>query len=81
MTMRDLTGAPAFEYEITKTPNIYDLILDADSQHYIITASCDYEDENSIAHLKQKGLAPEHSYSIIKAVKVKDKKGKEVQLC
>lgn len=30
MTMRDLTGAPAFEYEITKTPNIYDLILDAD---------------------------------------------------
>ena len=30
LTMRDLTGAPAYEYFIEKTPNIFDVILEAD---------------------------------------------------
>ena len=78
MTMRDLVGAPAFDYDILKTANMFDLILDADKKGFIITAGCDHDDENSIQHLKSKGLAPEHSYSIIKAARVKDKKGKDV---
>lgn len=48
MTMRDLTGAPAFDYDILKTPNIFDIILEADSKNFIITAGCDHDDENSI---------------------------------
>ena len=30
LTMRDITGAPAYEYFIEKTPNIFDIILEAD---------------------------------------------------
>lgn len=30
LTMRDLTGAPGYEYEIKKTPELFDIILDAD---------------------------------------------------
>lgn len=48
MTMRDLVGAPAFDYDILKTPNMFDLILEADKKGFIITAGCDHDDENSI---------------------------------
>lgn len=81
LTMRDLTGAPAYEYFIEKTPNIFDLMLEADSKDYIITSGCNADNEAEVQYLKSKGLVGEHSYGIIKAARVKDKNGNTVDLC
>lgn len=81
LTMRDLTGAPAYEYFIENTPGMFDLILAADKKDYIITSGCNADSEAEVAKLKAKGLVGEHSYGIIKAARVKDKDGKTVDLC
>lgn len=81
LTMRDLTGAPAYEYFIEKTPNIFDLMLEADEKHYIITSGCNADNPDEVAYLKSKGLVGEHSYGIIRATRIKDKNGAMVDLC
>ena len=81
LTMRDLTGAPAYEYFIENTPGMFDLILAADKKDYIITSGCNADNEAEVAKLKAKGLVGEHSYGIIKAARVIDKEGKTVDLC
>lgn len=78
--MRDLTGAPSYEYIVADTPNIFDMILDADQKHYAITSGCNPYEQAERDHLEQAGLIPEHCYGIIKAARVKDKKKKMVDL-
>jgi hypothetical protein len=38
--MRDMTGAPAFEYIIKKTEDIIDKIAEADKKGYIMSIGC-----------------------------------------
>lgn len=71
--MRDLTGAPAYEYFVEKEPNIFDMILEADKMNYIITGGCNADNEAEVQYLKSKGLVGEHSYGIIRAERIKDK--------
>jgi len=80
-TMRDLTGAPAYEYFVDGEPNMYDKILAADQKDYIITTGCNADNEAEVQHLKSKGLIGEHSYGIIAAKRIKDKNGNTVDLC
>ena len=46
--LRDLTGAPAFEYE-TSEEDTWDKILDADRKKYIIQAGIAKDDEMEVA--------------------------------
>lgn len=80
LTMRDLTGAPSYEYIIEETPGVFDLILDADQRQYAITGGCDPKSEEERESLEKMGLVPEHCYGIIRAARVKDKKKKLVEL-
>lgn len=41
LTMRDLTGAPSYEYIIESTPTMFDIILESDAKRYAITGGCD----------------------------------------
>jgi len=71
--MRDLTGAPAYEYFVDTEPDLYAKILAADKKNYIITSGCNADNDAEVQHLKSKGLVGEHSYGIIAAKRVKDK--------
>ena len=39
-TMRDLTGAPAYEYIISETEDMFERILMADYRNHCIATSC-----------------------------------------
>lgn len=73
LTMRDVTGAPAYEYFIDNVPGIFDMVLDADKKNYILTAGCCADNEAELQYIRSKGLIAEHSYGVIKAARVKDK--------
>jgi len=74
-TLRDLTGAPAFEYIISKTDDLFEKILEADNKKYVIAAGCDAKNEVERQKLTALGLVGEHSYGIIEAHVVTNKKG------
>lgn len=78
--MRDVTGAPAYEYFIDNVPGIFEQVLDADKKDYIMTAGCCPDNEAELQYIRSKGLIAEHSYGVIKAARVKDKNGKMVDL-
>jgi len=65
--LRDLTGAPSFIYEISETPDIFDIIKDSDEKNYIICAGCTSKKDANAADLKELGLMGEHAYAVIQA--------------
>ena len=74
-TMRDITGAPSFEYEIEKTPDMFNKLVEAEQFNFIMTAGCDADNEAQAMMLREIGLIAEHSYAILKAVEITDKNG------
>lgn len=71
--MRDLTGAPSFEYIIADhADDIFDKIKKADQTNWAIAAGCDAKSEDEKAKLKELGLVGEHSYGIIGVYTVTD---------
>ena len=79
MTLRDLTGAPSFEFK-TSEEDAWDKILDADINGYIIAAGVSQEDEEQAAMLKEIGLVGQHSYGLIKVDVVADADGQNVNI-
>ena len=72
-TMRDLTGAPAFEYQIKDNKDsIFAKIEEAKNYDWAIAAGCDAKSEDEKAKLKELGLVGEHSYGIIGVYTVTD---------
>ena len=45
-----------------------------------MTAGCDADNAAQAAYLKEIGLVPEHSYSIMKAMTI-ESNGEEIQIC
>lgn len=76
LTMRDLTGAPGYEYTIAETPDMFDKLVNGESKNYAMAAGI--SDDNG--SLKDMGLIGEHSYGVLKAVLVQDADGNDVQL-
>lgn len=75
-TLRDLTGAPAFEH-LTTEDDIWDRVLDADQRNYIMAAGV--PDGNEEKH-KELGLVVGHAYGLIAATTVTDKSGGRVNI-
>ena len=75
-TLRDLTGAPGFEYE-TSEEDAWDKILDAEKKDFIMAAGVPAEDAEK---LKAIGLVGGHSYGLIAARTVKNKDGDKVNI-
>lgn len=71
--MRDITGAPAYEYVIHQTPDIFEKLLEGEQLNYIMTAGCDADNETQAMYLREIGLIAEHSYAILKAATVQSK--------
>ena len=69
-TLRDLLGAPAWEYETTDE-DIYSKIHDADKKDYIMAAGCSVD-------AQEEGLVGGHAYGLIDAEIVIDGYGNEV---
>ena len=76
--MRDLTGAPAYEYIIADHEDIFSKIQEADENNWAIAAGCDAKSEDEKAKLKELGLVGEHSYGIIGTALVTDAEGEEI---
>ena len=68
-TMRDMSGAPGYEYIISETEDMFEKIMEADQKNHCIAAGCGQEDSDKAA-LKELGLVTEHSYGIIAAAVV-----------
>ena len=80
LTMRDLTGAPGYEYIIADHDDIFDIIKKADEMNYAMATGCGKSDSDKEA-LKKLGLVTEHSYGIIAAAVVTGSDGVEVNIC
>lgn len=69
LTMRDLTGAPAYHYNFAKSAkegmNLANEILKWDEQNFIITAGIG--EETGSQNIKDIGLVAQHSYGVIGA--------------
>ena len=79
-TMRDLTGAPGYEYVVSDTEDIFELIMEADQRNHCIATGCGLKDSDK-ASLKELGLVTEHSYGIIQAAVVVGSDGNEAKIC
>jgi len=75
--LRDLTGAPGYEYIIEDEKDMWDMIVKADNANHIMCAgiSGDNPDQD-----KELGLVAGHAYGLIKAATVKDKDGNKVNI-
>lgn len=78
--MRDLTGAPGFEFIIAEEENIFGIIENADNNNYVMATGCGKKDSDKAA-LKELGLVTEHSYGIIAAASVTGSDGAEAKIC
>lgn len=78
--MRDLTGAPGYEYIIAEHEDIFDIIKNGDENDFVMATGCGKEDSDKAA-LKELGLVTEHSYGIISAATVTDSAGNECNIC
>ena len=67
MTLRDLTGAPAYEYVIDKTEDMFGKIVRADQREWAMAAGCSSELAGGKEKVESLGLVGEHSYGIIAA--------------
>lgn len=89
-TMRDLTGAPSYEYLINdnistdsskfNSADLFDKISEAESKNWIVGASTHVENEEQRKLIEQLGLLGNHAYSILRTSIVEDKKGRIRQL-
>lgn len=70
--MRDLTGAPGFEYVIADEKDMWGMISKADKEAHIMCAGISGDNEEQD---KELGLVAGHAYGLIKAATVKDKSG------
>jgi hypothetical protein len=75
--LRDLTGAPGYEYIIEDEKDMWDMIVKGDNANHIMCAgiSGDNPDQD-----KELGLVAGHAYGLIKAATVKDKDGNKVNI-
>ena len=74
-TLRDLLGAPAFEYT-TSREDIWEKILDAVKKGYITAAGVSIHNLKDTEQLSAIGLVAGHSYGLIAAAQVPDKNGR-----
>ena len=79
LTFRDLTGAPSFEFETTDK-DAFERIMEGEKRDYAMAAGINPIDAVQAKKISDLGLITEHSYGLISAVKIKDKKGKNVDL-
>ena len=79
LTLRDLTGAPSFEFETTDL-EAFSRILEGEHLNYAMAAGINPLDSNQAQKIKDLGLVTEHSYGLISAAEVTDKNGKIVKL-
>jgi calpain-15 len=69
LAMRDLTGAPSYSLP-TQTEGMAQLVLDWDSQNYLMCASAQFDDATP-EEMQANGLANQHAYSVIAAANLK----------
>ena len=74
MTMRDLTGAPSFEYK-SNEEGVFEKILEGEKRDYIMSAGINSKSEEESKIIRDWGLIAEHSYGLIAAAEVTDKNG------
>jgi len=76
--MRDLTGAPSYDFEIDQE-GLFEKLLHYDSKNFIMAASAG-STEASAATLEELGLVALHSYGILGCAVVRDQYGEEIRL-
>jgi len=76
-TLRDITGAPSFNYD-TKDDETWDRILKAYNSDHITVSST--KSENKDINYEQLGLVPGHEYAILKCAIVFSSKGVETKI-
>ena len=75
--MRDLTGAPSQEFELSEE-GLYERLLEYHARDYLMTAGTD--EEKNAKKLKELGLIEDHSYGVINVKKVTDDLGQDYKL-
>ena len=76
--MRDLTGAPSYDYECDEE-GLFERILKYDNRGYIMAASAGAT-EASADMLEELGLVAQHSYGLLAAKVITDQFGDEIKL-
>lgn len=78
-TLRDLTGAPSFEYiiEEEKDKGLWEKIINYDQANFIMCAGIDGGNEEKDTEL---GLVAGHAYGLIAAKTITDNNGKSVNI-
>lgn len=74
-TIRDLVGAPGDSYNLRikdEYEGLWEKMLRAKQEDWIITASTDDKDPNESARLKEIGLVAGHAYSILDVQQPRD---------
>ena len=68
-TLRDLTGAPAYSYNIKLTENIWNILEDANEKNYMMVTSNNSEDIEQNDLFRSMGLESGHAYSVLDVYK------------
>lgn len=80
--MRDLTGAPSFEYIIRKDKDkIIEMIFEAKQKGFCVSISTEDGDADKAKKLEELGLLTHHYYAIIDAAEVTDSAGEIHKIC
>lgn len=74
LTMRDLTGAPSFEYK-SNEEGVFEKILEGEKRDFIMSTGINSKSEEEAKIIRDWGLVAEHSYGLIAAAEVTDKNG------
>jgi calpain-15 len=78
-TFRDLTGAPAWEFE-SGDEDAWDRILEADRKNYIMAAGVSQGNADEGERLQALGLVGQHAYGLIGVAEVKDPRGQMAKI-
>jgi len=75
--LRDLTGAPGYEYIIADEKDMWGMIVKGDNANHIMCAGISGDDADADKAL---GLVGGHAYGLIAAATVKDKDGNNTNI-
>lgn len=78
--IRDLTGAPSFEWPIADTPELFNKFMEGLKKNYLMLVTIDIRNSEERASLKKLGVEDVYSLTIVDAAGFIDQDGNQIRV-
>lgn len=78
--MRDLTGAPSFEWSLADTPELFNKIMEGLKKNYLMLVTIDIRNSEERSSLKALGVEDVYSLTIVDAAGFIDPEGNQIRV-